>query len=573
MSQLVRSALSSLRFVARAIGGFSTVLEVLAVLVFVLAVASPSPMVADIALLALSLIFLGRIGFEIAHERKAGTGEELRMGNKPTARILLIATAAILVPSTDAELWFRVPAGLLMALVVCEHAVRRPVLLTVPQIANVPGWQVPLPSTKIANWFFNVVNLGIFVAVLTAVFDWHPGALIAVTLLAIGFAAFVSWEMVQYLVAQRRYEKNLPKILADMGPKFAFHWQAPAGTAYQAAMWLPYLKRIGVPYFILTRTKANFEEVSKMTDAPVILRVGLEDLDPVVTDSLKVVFYANTAVRNSHMIRFTQLTHIQLNHGDSDKIASVSPTFRQYDKNFVAGQAAIDRFETHGVATLPGQFEIVGRPQLEAVERTDTPIADIENKTVLYSPTWSGFYDDSDYSSLRAGPAIVQALLDRGCTIVFRPHPYARRHKANTAACNRIIELLTQDAAISGRKHLFGSIAESEMSVFECFNASDAMVSDVSSVVSDYLFSGKPFAMVAVASHGTDFTDGFPLARAAYVIDVVKGKASGLEAALDEMLGADPRAEERAKLRTHYLSDTPPERIAERFIDVARRFL
>ena len=36
------------------------------------------------------------------------------------------------------------------------------------------------------------------------------------------------------------------------------------------------------------------------------------------------------------------------------------------------------------------------------------------------------------------------------------------------------------------------------MSIEDCFNASDAMVSDVSAVVSDYLHSGKPFAIVSV---------------------------------------------------------------------------
>ena len=33
-----------------------------------------------------------------------------------------------------------------------------------------------------------------------------------------------------------------------------------------------------------------------------------------------------------------------------------------------------------------------------------------------------------------------------------------------------------------------------------CFNASDALITDVSSLASDYLASGKPFAMVAVTA-------------------------------------------------------------------------
>ncbi len=310
----------------------------------------------------------------------------------------------------------------------------------------------------------------------------------------------------RYLVMLIKSEKNLPDIVAGLKPVFLLHWQAPAGTAYQASMWLPYLERIGQPYFVLVRSLANFNEVVKLTKAPVILRVGLSELDPVICESLRVAFYVNTAVRNCHMIRFTQLQHIQLNHGDSDKIVSVNPTFRQYDKDFVAGQAAIDRFAQHGVKMSPDQFVIVGRPQLEDVQVATSRISTVARPTVLYAPTWSGFYEDSDYSSLSAGPQIVQALIERGCRVVFRPHPYARKHPGNTAACRAISAMLEKD----GGDHLYGRTAETDMSVFDCFNVSDAMISDVSSVVSDYLISDKPFAMAAVSTPVEDFGEEFP---------------------------------------------------------------
>jgi hypothetical protein len=273
------------------------------------------------------------------------------------------------------------------------------------------------------------------------------------------------------------------------------------------------------------------------------------------------------------MIRFPHLTHIQLNHGDSDKIASVSPTFRQYDRNFVAGQAAIDRFAKHGVLTRADQFVIVSRPQLESVKMASAPISTIAEPTVLYSPTWSGFYEDSNYSSLPAGRRIVEALLARGCTVVFRPHPYSFKHAANAEACVEIIDLLAADAKATGRAHLFGPVAETEMSVVDCFNACDAMISDVSSVVSDFLISEKPFAMGAVSAHGEAFVEEFPLAAAAYVFDVLGAEAVELEAVLDDMLGADSKADKRRSLRNYYLSDTPTDKVAERFVEEARKFL
>ena len=43
--------------------------------------------------------------------------------------------------------------------------------------------------------------------------------------------------------------------------------------------------------------------------------------------------------------------------------------------------------------------------------------------TVLYAPTWVGPYADSTVYSLPVGVPIVQALLDRGCRVIFRAHP------------------------------------------------------------------------------------------------------------------------------------------------------
>ena len=77
------------------------------------------------------------------------------------------------------------------------------------------------------------------------------------------------------------------------------------------------------------------------------------------------------------------------------------------------------------------------------------------------------------------------------------------------------------------------------MSVEDCFNASDAMVSDVSAVVSDYLHSDKPFAMVSVGRTPEQLLIDAPAARAAYVI---RDDLSNLADVCDDLLGPDPLA-------------------------------
>ena len=419
-----------------------------------------------------------------------------------------------------------------------------------------------------------MVNGAAVVVVLGCAFIGTLGVIaLAVSAAAFALVVFTGSQALTRVRARHASETKLLAALTAYEPAFLVHWNAPAGTAYQIAMWLPYLERLGKKYFVLVRSEANFNEVVGLTKAPVVLRTGLTDIDSVIAPSLRAAFYVNTATKNNHVIRYTNLTHIQLNHGDSDKVPSHNPVFRVYDKNFVAGQAAIDRFAANGVKMPVEMFAIVGRPQVENVAIATEPISSIANPRVLYAPTWAGFYTDSNYSSLLVGYDIIKALVARGCSIVFRPHPYSLRSAELARECGRIRTLLAEDRRVNGRPHIFGPEAETNMSVVDCFNASDVMVSDVSSVVADYLYSEKPFAMVAVSTPAATFTDSFPLGRASYVIDAYGGRVQGLDAALDDLLGRDPLDTTRRDLKKYYLGDIPADQYAQHFIDEASRYV
>jgi hypothetical protein len=414
--------------------------------------------------------------------------------------------------------------------------------------------------------------------------------------------------MAVFAVQRLWFNARLPQLWERLEPSFALHWQAAPGSIHQLTMWFDYLAALGKPFFVITRTRENFLEVTKQFDVPVLHRVGLDAVEDALSPSLKTVFYVNTAILNDHMLRYPHLTHIQLNHGDSDKIASYSPVFRAYDKDFVAGQAAIDRFAAAGLATAPDFFVVVGRPQVAVVEASRGPLREIAQPTALYAPTWSGNTADSNYTSLPQGPAIVQALLERGCAVVFRPHTYWDKNHRTAAGRQAVVELLAKDAAATGRRHVYGPRAESELSVFECFNLSDFMVSDVSSVVNDYLFSLKPLVMIAVTTAPDQFQEDFPVARGAYVVDYASLRQPGarggagapggrggagapggaaavgdaaaaepgahsLEAALDAIWGDDPLAGARRELETYYLGDIPRDRYVERFFEEARKYV
>ncbi|MFC4497712.1 hypothetical protein ACFPA8_26640 [Streptomyces ovatisporus] len=95
--------------------------------------------------------------------------------------------------------------------------------------------------------------------------------------------------------------------------------------------------------------------------------------------------------------------------------------------------------------------------------------------------------------------------------------------------------------------------------IYACFNQADVLISDVSSVVSDYLSSEKPYAVVNTTGlPGESFRTAFPTARAATVLSPA---ADGLRALLEAVRdpAADTMREARADLKAHLLGpDEPP---------------
>lgn len=466
--------------------------------------------------------------------------------------------------------WLWLATGIFVAVMIGESPVNRVARGAIPYAQNLPGIDVKNYGGLNARFIFpiNSFSLVLFcvLATLRAPVFWL--FLISVAVVVPTVVSLI--DGIFRVRARRVAERKVNAALRAYEPVFAVHWDAPQGTAYQLAMWMPFLDRLGEKYIVIVRNGRTFSDVVALTHSPVLLRTELADMDEVVVSSLKAAFYVNTATKNAHFVRYTHITHIQLNHGDSDKAPSYNPVFRMFDKNFVAGQAAIDRFAAHGVHVPRETFSIVGRPQVESIDVNAHPVLPAGGKTVLYAPTWAGFYADSNYSSLPVGHAMIEALLARGCTIIFRPHPYTGRSPQLANEVRRIQELLNTDASCTHRAHVWGQQAETRMSIVECFNAADTLLADVSSVVPDFLYSEKPFAIVAMTEAKEEFIEEFPIARAAYIIEP---NLSNLPAVLDDLLHNDPLVDVRRELKTYYLGDFPAASYAQAFLDEARRFL
>ncbi|GAA3823490.1 hypothetical protein GCM10022403_066180 [Streptomyces coacervatus] len=106
-------------------------------------------------------------------------------------------------------------------------------------------------------------------------------------------------------------------------------------------------------------------------------------------------------------------------------------------------------------------------------------------------------------------------------------------------------------------------ITGAEPRLYDCFNVSDAMVSDISSVVSDFIASGKPYAVTDSAELGVEeFKRQNTAVRAAVIL-------SNSAAELGELLGAvrdpsaDALAEDRKELKEYLLGPDDPTSIEQ----------
>jgi hypothetical protein len=265
-----------------------------------------------------------------------------------------------------------------------------------------------------------------------------------------------------------------------------------------------------------------------------------------------VAYYLANAGKNVHLLREASIRHVFLNHGDSDKSTSANPVSRVYDGVWVAGQAAIDRYEAAGIHMPASQYAVIGRPQVEQL--MVGPIPGDHRPTILYAPTFEGYYEESNYSSLeRMGPEMIRGILDSmpDVRIIFKPHPASGVQRPGMATARvQIVEMLAE----ANGGHLYIG-PEASLTLYECFDAADVLISDISSVVTDFLYTERP--LVTSNPRELDlptFFKTFPTQRASYILEK---DLSNLAATLSNVLTEDSLKADRVAMKKYVLGDLP----------------
>lgn len=388
-----------------------------------------------------------------------------------------------------------------------------------------------------------VFAAAVLAGALVAVWGAGDGTIAVLGVTTVIYAAVATWVMVRtarlIVSGDSAHRGAIARALESHAARFVMHFSGSIQTIYQLDQWMDLLERAG-RCVLVVREMPVFERVKGRYGVPVAYVREFADLDLVVASGARVACYVNTATKNNHLVRFSEVVHVQLHHGDSDKPVSSSKVMRLYDRHVVAGPAAVERLAGAGIE--PADVLMTGRPQTMAIAPGPTGN---DVPTVVYAPTWEGSHADTKVSSVVSmGTAIVDAVPD-GWRVVVRPHPLTGTHdRSARGALGRL------KAAVDGRGGRWVDPGTEPLQA--TLGSADVLVTDVSSVLVDFLVADRPAIVTDPAGVGEDEVHRrFPSTSWAEVLT----DPAQLPIVIERALGGDGGASRRAAARTRLLGD------------------
>lgn len=377
---------------------------------------------------------------------------------------------------------------------------------------------------------------------------WLGGWLLGLALASLGHLFWTGWQAREVRRRQPSWSAELKASLETYRPAFIVYVSLAARqSGYILNQWLPAFQAAGRPGLIVAREASQLSPMAA-TDLRVLYCPTPRQLEEFTLPSIRAAFYLAYGERNVHLLRDPRLRHVMLAHGDSDKTTSANAMVRAFDEIWVAGQAGIDRFAAAGIPLAPEHVALIGRPQVAALRVGPTGNAD---PVLLYAPTFEGYLDSTAYSSLDLmGPRLIRTILATRpeLRVWFRPHPASGVVRSSMlAAIDEITAMLSQTPG--------DHRVVSTMPLDDCLDGADLLVSDVSSVVSDFLQTERPIITCNPAGlPPSEFVQRHPSQAAAYLLDP---ELTDLEDVLEAALGDDPLRSTRLAVKAYVLGDPP----------------
>lgn len=353
-------------------------------------------------------------------------------------------------------------------------------------------------------------------------------------------------------VIRERYRTQIHRRVHALAPEIMLYHTGTPDSAHQVNMWLRATERIGRPAIVALRERTCLADLAPTT-LPVVCIPDAVDFMSFSLPEVRVAMYTANVGKTIHMLREPGVQHVFIGHGDSDKTASFNPFSRVYSEVWVAGPAGRERYRKAGVGVRDEDIIEVGRPQLEGINIA-TELIGARELTVLYAPTWEGWTGDPAHTSLiRTGPPLVERLVGfDNVRVIYKPHPFTGTVSNDAATADAKIR---GALARAGGKHK--TVIGRSPTLYDCFNDADLLIADISSVLSDFIYSQKPYVVPNLSGLTEDqFRDQYPSAGQAYLLDPA---AQRIGAILDLVRDTDPMAAGRRELKHYLLGPDEPD--------------
>ena len=395
------------------------------------------------------------------------------------------------------------------------------------------------------------------VSIVFLLFAYFLSASAVIALVIVGLFAWLrrGLTLLEQTTADASRLARLSKALKDpnlSNAKLAMFFSAvDLPTPDHVNAWESEIDALDVPWLILTSEHHHFSALKAAGRNNAVFLPNLTSALQGLPGGLRAVLYANNAQKNRCVLRsLPNLQHVQILHGDSDKPPSYSPLTKNYDRVFVSGQMAIERYVRNGVHIPEDRFRIVGRPQVKAIVPADTKTATDDVLQIVYMPTWRGFYEDTQFSSLDRADKILEAVmaLQQKVHVIFKPHPLSYKDPDWPLIEKRIDNILAERLT----SWVTGEFSSPEHRPFDLYNRADILICDISSVMIDFLYANKP--LITVLPHGFKSEDraNFPSLEACYNLS---SDLQNLQSELSAAVGPDPLQGERARIRASAFGD------------------
>lgn len=367
--------------------------------------------------------------------------------------------------------------------------------------------------------------------------------------LALGVGGVAALETRRLLARRGSDEAALIADLAGTDPAYLVYVSLGAAQSrYIVNQWAPVLDATPLSGVMLVREASQLLPLLP-TRVPVVYAPSTRHVERLTLPGVRVAFYLAYGEKNAHLLRDPHLRHVMLLHGDSDKATSANAQARAFDEVWVAGPAAVERYRAAGIDLPDDRFVIIGRPQVEQLPVGPTGAA---KPTLFYAPTFEGYYDHTSHTSLDVmGPAMVRQLLADvpEASIWFKPHPASG--VVRPAMHVAIAEI---EALLSAGHHVIVA-RHPELSLNDCLAAADVLITDISSVATDFLATGRPIIVTNPEGLALEaFHAAYPSQRGCYVVGP---DLAGLAGAVQDALGPDSLREARLEIKAHVLGDLP----------------